>query len=142
MQSYLTQRAEVETVIKSRVEAAFNTGAPVRAVLELILILKTSVSEENMRLISQDVHQKFLQLSKDFEVGHRFISVIYDPLPHDLVFTSTSKHRPLVRTAHLDAVMERLNEEIVGDFTISYSCLLYTSPSPRDRQKSRMPSSA
>ena len=25
---------------------------------------------------------------------------------------------------------------------IYYSCLLYTSPSPRDRQKSRMPSSA
>ena len=25
---------------------------------------------------------------------------------------------------------------------ISQSCLLYTSPSPRDRQKSRMPSSA
>ena len=24
----------------------------------------------------------------------------------------------------------------------NYSCLLYTSPSPRDRQKSRMPSSA
>ena len=23
-----------------------------------------------------------------------------------------------------------------------YACLLYTSPSPRDRQKSRMPSSA
>ena len=27
-------------------------------------------------------------------------------------------------------------------FAISTSCLLYTSPSPRDRQKSRMPSSA
>ena len=25
---------------------------------------------------------------------------------------------------------------------LNYSCLLYTSPSPRDRQKSRMPSSA
>ena len=25
---------------------------------------------------------------------------------------------------------------------IMWSCLLYTSPSPRDRQKSRMPSSA
>ena len=25
---------------------------------------------------------------------------------------------------------------------IAYACLLYTSPSPRDRQKSRMPSSA
>ena len=25
---------------------------------------------------------------------------------------------------------------------VGYNCLLYTSPSPRDRQKSRMPSSA
>ena len=25
---------------------------------------------------------------------------------------------------------------------VNYACLLYTSPSPRDRQKSRMPSSA
>ena len=29
-----------------------------------------------------------------------------------------------------------------GSDTIEYACLLYTSPSPRDRQKSRMPSSA
>ena len=29
-----------------------------------------------------------------------------------------------------------------ADSGIEYSCLLYTSPSPRDRQKSRMPSSA
>ena len=28
------------------------------------------------------------------------------------------------------------------DMNVSYTCLLYTSPSPRDRQKSRMPSSA
>ena len=35
-------------------------------------------------------------------------------------------------------------EEIVNQETILnyYDCLLYTSPSPRDRQKSRMPSSA
>ena len=26
--------------------------------------------------------------------------------------------------------------------SVRYACLLYTSPSPRDRQKSRMPSSA
>ena len=33
----------------------------------------------------------------------------------------------------------------VSDFSekmLTLSCLLYTSPSPRDRQKSRMPSSA
>ena len=29
-----------------------------------------------------------------------------------------------------------------GGFTVNNACLLYTSPSPRDRQKSRMPSSA
>ena len=29
-----------------------------------------------------------------------------------------------------------------GDFDPNDNCLLYTSPSPRDRQKSRMPSSA
>ena len=32
-----------------------------------------------------------------------------------------------------------IGDEILDD---TYACLLYTSPSPRDRQKSRMPSSA
>ena len=30
----------------------------------------------------------------------------------------------------------------ISDHGLTYICLLYTSPSPRDRQKSRMPSSA
>ena len=30
----------------------------------------------------------------------------------------------------------------ISDGSLFYGCLLYTSPSPRDRQKSRMPSSA
>ena len=37
---------------------------------------------------------------------------------------------------------EQLREELVHSLTHSSCCLLYTSPSPRDRQKSRMPSSA
>ena len=36
-------------------------------------------------------------------------------------------------------IMEGLNASETGVF---WACLLYTSPSPRDRQKSRMPSSA
>ena len=35
--------------------------------------------------------------------------------------------------------VEKKCQEIANE---GYSCLLYTSPSPRDRQKSRMPSSA
>ena len=40
-----------------------------------------------------------------------------------------------------DVVMA-LNSFMIEIFAISSPCLLYTSPSPRDRQKSRMPSSA
>ena len=33
-------------------------------------------------------------------------------------------------------------KKILDKVSQKYNCLLYTSPSPRDRQKSRMPSSA
>ena len=35
-----------------------------------------------------------------------------------------------------------VGDDVYGDDPTVNSCLLYTSPSPRDRQKSRMPSSA
>ena len=34
------------------------------------------------------------------------------------------------------------NSQVISPDALPYGCLLYTSPSPRDRQKSRMPSSA
>ena len=46
----------------------------------------------------------------------------------------------VVEVLQAEARSERTeNNNICG---VSYNCLLYTSPSPRDRQKSRMPSSA
>ena len=53
--------------------------------------------------------------------------------------------------ARLESELSGLNgvDELVSSsrrgrasVTLTYTCLLYTSPSPRDRQKSRMPSSA
>ena len=41
--------------------------------------------------------------------------------------------------AGFDPLKEPLEAEVTKEWEI---CLLYTSPSPRDRQKSRMPSSA
>ena len=35
-----------------------------------------------------------------------------------------------------------INRKVEDDDTITYTCLLYTSPSPRDLSTSRMPSSA
>ena len=46
---------------------------------------------------------------------------------------------------HLDAVtlVQDLGQALAeAGYDKSKACLLYTSPSPRDRQKSRMPSSA
>ena len=39
-------------------------------------------------------------------------------------------------------LLKRLWQTLIPIFAYIFSCLLYTSPSPRDRQKSRMPSSA
>ena len=33
-------------------------------------------------------------------------------------------------------------EQMIAPHAVNWDCLLYTSPSPRDREKSRMPSSA
>ena len=39
-------------------------------------------------------------------------------------------------------VVVQYTEEDVGKLALAWACLLYTSPSPRDRTRSRMPSSA
>ena len=52
---------------------------------------------------------------------------------------------------HIKKNVEELNNDVIDELVVlkavpfhrtPNSCLLYTSPSPRDRQKSRMPSSA
>ena len=62
----------------------------------------------------------------------------------------------IIQPDRMDEVLERLTDKKIHLVTVStvmgrgrqggiaqvYRCLLYTSPSPRDRQKSRMPSSA
>ena len=43
---------------------------------------------------------------------------------------------------HLAGTAQRPRLAVFRSNNHMYACLLYTSPSPRDRQKSRMPSSA
>ena len=54
--------------------------------------------------------------------------------------SSDSEIVEAVRKGDLLLVKERIASS--GSGFVARSCLLYTSPSPRDRQKSRMPSSA
>ena len=66
-------------------------------------------------------------------------------------------HQPRLGAAILERLPEPIARPLVSslvrswtyaeplaalDWLLDHSCLLYTSPSPRDRQKSRMPSSA
>ena len=44
--------------------------------------------------------------------------------------------------AEVAEATEAVESEVAAEPELSPDCLLYTSPSPRDRQKSRMPSSA
>ena len=59
-------------------------------------------------------------------------------LAGEKAFNATGEWLP---EATLDAMRSGL-VSIKGPLTTPVGCLLYTSPSPRDRQKSRMPSSA
>ena len=51
----------------------------------------------------------------------------------------TAKHRSLMKKHLTPEIWNKLKDKKTSK---GYTCLLYTSPSPRDRQKSRMPSSA
>ena len=65
------------------------------------------------------------------------------------LFQNPSSGKPTTELAYSDFVAEveaqQIDEVLIDGRTLrgeSKSCLLYTSPSPRDRTRSRMPSSA
>ena len=69
--------------------------------------------------------------------------------PHLTTQLAISQRKPryclcpfLVPPTSLDLGLPSSLELCIRPFILESSCLLYTSPSPRDRQKSRMPSSA
>ena len=63
------------------------------------------------------------------------------------IFMVDTQHKKLVdafNTLH-DSMKDGKGKEVAEktlNFLVDYTCLLYTSPSPRDRTRSRMPSSA
>ena len=89
-------------------------------------------------------------LSNLIEITARNIKVIYKfsglldfPLVNFMknIFVKNTKSRSKENIAkHYDLGNDFFSLWL--DDTLTYSCLLYTSPSPRDRTRSRMPSSA
>ena len=79
-------------------------------------------------------HPNFLFLAesywnKEWELQQQGFDFTYDKPFYDYLCNASSN-------------IEKLSGHLLGNWEYQKHCLLYTSPSPRDRQKSRMPSSA
>ena len=73
----------------------------------------------------------------------QIIDMAHEMKPGDCVENLPAKlanilEKELIELRGKQSVVTRYNDRYGG----SYTCLLYTSPSPRDRTRSRMPSSA
>ena len=73
---------------------------------------------------------------KDVKLLKRFINDNGKIMPRRVTGTSATMHRKVV------SAIKRARTIGLMPFIDNGSCLLYTSPSPRDRTRSRMPSSA
>ena len=62
--------------------------------------------------------------------------------PQSVIVEEPPVEEELVVLPEEDIIEERLLDELQITAPRSYTCLLYTSPSPRDKRQSRMPSSA
>ena len=79
------------------------------------------------------------ELSEDLLLGTNEILLFRT----EEILLSRTKETLLLRTEEI--LVSRTEEILLSrtkEILLSRTCLLYTSPSPRDRQKSRMPSSA
>ena len=70
-----------------------------------------------------------------------YADIIYIKGMKDYVIIHTSSKKYMT-ALNLSTIMKQLPETLFARISKSYICLLYTSPSPRDRTRSRMPSSA
>ena len=104
-----------------------NTGCvPSKAILRSAKVASTMSRAEEFGLEKVEVKPVF---SKVMKRVHEVIETIE---PHDSIERFTG----------LGVECVTGEAEIVDKHTVKVGCLLYTSPSPRDKRQSRMPSSA
>ena len=85
----------------------------------------------------QDLVESQIMAHGAYEVAKNYITYRYVRSLVRKSNTTDEKILSLIECCNEEAKQENSNKNPVMN-----SCLLYTSPSPRDRQKSRMPSSA
>ena len=121
----------------------------------------TSVSHDNMIINIDNDNEPDSSKNTIFQdsiekLKNKFFSLYYKTWTHILYFIGNlfslilytginfqrgNYHESMATIAIIFAAFFPINR-VIRQMYIIRSCLLYTSPSPRDRQKSRMPSSA
>ena len=86
--------------------------------------------------VQEELRQRDIRLPLIFVSGHADVPIVVRAFKAGAV---DFIEKPYNEQLLLDSVQQALSR---ADNHQNQSCLLYTSPSPRDRQKSRMPSSA
>ena len=110
-----------------------------RLMKKLLLILLLSISQ----ITSADEYSYNEESLRNFEVlGMSIGDNLMDFMPEVDIFYGIEEHINLNRYSNLKEPHKFLEITVPKQEHELYDCLLYTSPSPRDRQKSRMPSSA
>ena len=84
--------------------------------------------------ITRQLREPFVEAAGT-AITDRGLALLKDPIP-----TATYTGRQFVQDQ--SALEQQAATAAAGLDSLVGACLLYTSPSPRDRQKSRMPSSA
>ena len=106
-----------------------------------------AISKSSASMMTEEIKGKELKLVESmFEQFRRMITVddrmdLDGDLLGDLeILQGVSRYPARIKCATL--AWHTLHSAIEGDEDIVTTCLLYTSPSPRDKRQSRMPSSA
>ena len=111
--------------------------------------LREDESQNGLKSSPEPAHLEFkfwlqerIELAAAGKGSPRMLQVMQGKL--DEKDAATSKWAELSEKIKKELEKDLLNEKILGQKTKRHdsSCLLYTSPSPRDRTRSRMPSSA
>ena len=105
---------------------------------DVVQLSNTALSNFRGKVASMIFQEPLLALDPVYTVGSQIVEAI---LRHENISREQARARALslferVRIPSPERRLDAYPHEMSG------GCLLYTSPSPRDRQKSRMPSSA
>ena len=80
---------------------------------------------------------KLLKKTRAFTLIEMLLVLLIISLLLILIIPNIAKQTSHIQSTGCDAQVKMVNSQIEA-----YACLLYTSPSPRDKRQSRMPSSA